>query len=242
MPSFDSELDQMFKMDSGALQQWMGIPSPGLSMPTLNHIPMPESPTGVLHNTLPPIITLPTDATFASDSGSGLAAGEEFSPRAATGPPAKKQGSKVAELSDEQKNRVRAKNRRAQDRYRNKKKAEREAKAEAVEQIASDVERLRLENERLTRTNGLMENVLVVRDAWASVLQQNKDEAEAQGDHRVSLPAVLQRLRGPGPSAAQLCKEESGCPLTGLSQSEVAAVKAMAPEVFMEHFKGIVHR
>jgi hypothetical protein len=73
-------------------------------------------------------------------------------------------------------------------------------------------------------------------------------ERDAQGASPLKLPALLQRLQGAGPGGPECGGGGGGggggspCPLTGLSLSEVAALKAMSPEKVAAHFQGLVRR
>lgn len=161
---------------------------------------LPLSPKGPIY--FDPIISLPVPgmvpqtATAFHSEGSGTASGspaateeqidptfhieeeeeeEEKEDVKQAKPKRKGRGSRAAASGADPKERIRAKNRRAQARYREKLKAQREETSEVLEQTTADLERLRLENNRLLSRNEMMENVLVVRDHSVGILEKSRE-------------------------------------------------------------------
>ena len=108
-----------------------------------------------------------------------------------------------AELSkaEQQRLRIRAKNQRAQVRYRAKKKAARESAGAKLEAVAADVERLRLDNQRLVAANQVRRSAdAVARGGGGGCFQpptaQEGTPGSAGGDRRQRAAVVHGPLCG----------------------------------------------
>jgi hypothetical protein len=205
LPSIN--LDELMKLDSSILGNDLsalpceedGIPCSfieDLELEGLDEL-LPLSPKGPIVD-LNPIVSLPgmvpqPATAFHSSEGSGAASEEQVDPtfhldeedledeEEKTAPKQRKgRGGRgaAAGAPKDPKERIRAKNRRAQARYREKQKAKRNETSEVLEQATTDLERLRLENSLLTSKNEIMENVLVVRDQAVLILEKSREADE----------------------------------------------------------------
>ena len=195
LPSIN--LDDLMKLDSSLLGNDQ-LDDPTVPCAFLEDLEgldelLPLSPKGPID--LDPIVTLPgmvpQTSAFPSSDGSGLASEEHVDPtyqldeeedEEEEEAPKRSRGRKSTAAASgprkDPKERIRAKNRRAQARYREKQKAKRDETSQVLEQATADLERLRLENARLTARNGIMENVLVVREHAADILEKSRDAEE----------------------------------------------------------------
>jgi len=144
----------------------------------------------------------------------------------------------------EKRARTRAKNRKAQAKYRQKLKSARAETESALDQAIADVERLRLENARLLTNNDAMERVLDVRDATAGILEEGKKAHEVDLQVRTTFKALTASKSAPpdhrpGDNGAP-GDDNKDCPLKGLSTSEIAALKNTRPETIANHYSMIV--
>lgn len=266
IPSLD--LDELLKADSGFLR------FEDTDVPFLHQL---DAPSGVLDQfalpteqmspkcvveSMAPVVALPTGqiGPFNSSEGSGTPEEEGSidggSPRYVP---------HVASTKAERKERIRAKNRRAQNRYREKQKALRQTTEVALNEVITDVERLRLENERLLGKNAILEKVLDVREYAASMLDASKT-TETAG--KALLP-LLPRLAPSAPPikphvlansdikhTEEKCDEngresktstsdlaESGaCPLSNLTLAEIAAIKASGHAGLQAKYREVADR
>ena len=157
----------------------------------------PLSPNAVL----PHASAIPSfiDTTSLHLSSDGSREDQDLSPTQPTHP---------GGPSADPKERVRAKNRRAQTRYREKQKVKRKETEEALDKIQSDVERLRLENSRLVSHNTILENVLTVRDHTATILETSQSqEKKTLQSTQMRLLDRLQYTAPPLDKKAHACEE-----------------------------------
>lgn len=162
-------------------------------------------------------------------------------------------------LTEEQKERIRAKNRRAQSKYREKQKAKARETEEQYESVAAELERLRLENARLQDHNGLMERVLEVRETTVGVLEASKAEeageaaaAAASGESGKAQEAgaahsACRQLIARGAIASGVAPppdlNESTCPLScGFTPEQMAAIRARPAEDVIAQYRAMVGR
>jgi len=201
LPNID--LDELMKLDAALLgnddlYQEDGIPCSFIEDLKDLDESIPLSPKGPIY--VDPIIPLPdklvpqTAPPFQSEgTGSGSrsrAASEDQldptfhiedeeeneDPQQAKKPKGKARGRRAAASGPQDpKERTRAKNRRAQARYREKQKAKRDETSDVYEQTVTDLERLRLENNRLSTRNQIIGNVLVVQDHSIRILGKSKE-------------------------------------------------------------------
>lgn len=253
LPSLD--LDEFMKLD-GMLPMGPGLQnSQGpMSYPLLDDFDLPPlSPTGVL---LPPVVALPNQLggpqSLPSSEGSG---GTDSPMGQETAPPA------------DTKERVRAKNRRAQSRYREKQKNKRKETEDALDQMTEDVERLTLENARLGTNVDLMEKVLAYRDNAASLLDASKAEEDKKKGPSPNARNIFKRLLPSCPgteksgggdcstqgTAASRKFDSNGieietinptnssrpCPMENFSRADVLAFKHMGNDVVQSRYKRV---
>lgn len=197
LESFD--LDNLL-LKPGNIPLVSDLPFSSDSIPSLKPI---TSPTGVLPNMFnttesfplvdfplhPPAFEEMAFVTSSSDggiSGSGDLLMDDSNTNEASGTnlvlictepnaPTTTKGKKTRQKRDpeEVKERIRAKNRRAQARYREKLKAQRNGTKTELEMVQEEVERLRLENTDLQGRNNVMSKVLAVREGVAGILESS---------------------------------------------------------------------
>ena len=240
LPSLD--LDEILKLDS-MMPLVPGMASHGpMSFPLLDDFDFPPlSPTGIV---MPPVVGLPGDAggprSIPTSEGSGGSGGTD-SPTALGARPAA-----------DPKERVRAKNRRAQSRYREKQKNKRKETEDALDQITADVERLQMENARLGSSVQLMEQVLSFRDKAASIIDASKREEDKLKGPTGPSRNILKKLlpSAPGtvhgadctPKISEITEDasipnahgvetiEPCCPMNNLNRSEILRLKAIGDD------------
>jgi hypothetical protein len=152
----------------------------------------------------------------------------------------------------EKKQKIREKNRRAQNKYREKLKTQRQETEVHLEMAIADVERLRLENARLSSQVDVMERILEVRESAVRLLEAGK--ATQGSTSSKDLGGLLKRLgpSGPRPSAftsppksemvVQLNESSEKCPLTNLTFQEVAAIKASGHDYLKRRYAELAER
>lgn len=228
-------------------------------MPLPDFVPLPAMGVDTF---MPPPIATSSDGSGGTGaaSSSGGAPQASGAPAAAPAPArrARASGGGRKELSEEQKERIRAKNRRAQNRYREKQKAKAAATEQDYSEVAAELERMRLEHDRLQDQHEEMQRVLLVRDTAVEALETSKAEDEAEATAAIKAggscldlaKAMCPSSSGPFPAASVAAAAGKGgpqpfgseCPLTGLTLSQIAELKKTPPEVLQQNWKGIVQR
>jgi hypothetical protein len=249
LPSLN--LDELMKLDASLLEinpcSDDGIPFiEGLD----ELLPLsPKSPIVAFDPiiSLPGMVPQPNSNAFHSSQGSGAANSEEavdptFHIEEEDGeeedlvkPKRKPRGGRAAASGPpkDPKERIRAKNRRAQARYREKQKALRNGTSEILEQTTADLQRLRLENSQLLSRNQIMENVLVVRDHSVGILEKSKEAEEKMSQPGGKLfstadPVMKTRFQRLVPSAPGTCSRRPGATTTtttGMKNGAVSIVE-----------------
>lgn len=246
LPSLD--LDEFMKLDN-MMPLGPGLGSQGpMSFPLLDDFDLPPlSPTGVL---LPPVVALPNQPGGARSLPSSEGSGGTDSPT----------GMETGAPPADTKERVRAKNRRAQSRYREKQKNKRKETEDALDQVIEDVERLTMENARLGSNVDLMEKVLAHRDNAASVLDASKVEEDKKKGPPPDARSILRRLLPSCPGTGNSCGDQSRktddkvsspkfdcngietidaetCPMTTLSRSEVLTFRQVGVDIVQSRYR-----
>ena len=151
----------------------------------------------------------------------------------------------------EKKQKIREKNRRAQNKYREKLKTQRQETEVHLEMAIADVERLRLENTRLSSQVDVMERILEVRESAVQLLEAGK---ATQGSTSSKDSGLLKRLGPSGPRLSafashpkneimvQLNESAEKCPLTNLTFQEVAAIKASGHDYLKRRYSELAER
>lgn len=150
----------------------------------------------------------------------------------------------------ERKQKIREKNRRAQNKYREKLKTQRQETEIHLETTIADVHRLKLENTQLAGQVDVKERILEVRESAVQLLEAGK----ASFSNATLSDGLLKRL---GPSAPrplayaphdrmktvqQLNESTEKCPLTNLTFQEVTAIKASGHQYLKKRYAELAER